>query len=195
MTDTHDDRPTVLIAEDEPLASMALRAQLEALEYRVLGAARDGAEAVLLGSCFPIDLGLFDLRMPVMTGLDAAHQLFRAAPTPVVLLTGFGAADLPNPMPRPPIFATLSKPIGLGDLRTGLTRAYSGFIDWYENDDARAHRVRRAREERRTIGRAVDRLAADTSTLVAAARIVERAREQHRDLIDVANDVLQESPG
>lgn len=194
MTEQADDRHTILIAEDEPLASMALRAQLEALDYRVLGTARDGSEAVLLGTCFPIDIGLFDLRMPAMNGLDAAHELFRIAPTPVVLLTGFGPADLPDPIPLPPIFATLSKPVGLGDLNTGLSRAYSAFIDWYETEDDRAHRVRRSRDDRTLIGRAVDRLAADSSTLTAAARIVQRARDRGRPLVDVARDILREEP-
>ena len=137
MTPSHDDPPTVLIAEDEPLASMALRAQLEALDYRVIATARDGDEAVLLGTCLPVDLGLFDLR-------------------------------------------------------TGLTRAYAGFLDWYESDDERAHRVRRARDERHITARAVQRLAADTSTLVAATRLVQRARDQRRPLVDVARQILNQ---
>ena len=102
----------ILIAEDEPLASMALRAQVEALGHNVLAVARDGADAAALVRCLPADLAIFDMKMPAMSGLDAALDAFPDAPTPVLLLTGFGSADLPDPMPEPPIFALVTKPVG-----------------------------------------------------------------------------------
>ncbi|HSH44217.1 MAG TPA: response regulator [Longimicrobiales bacterium] len=148
------DSPVVLIAEDEPLASMALRAQMEALGYVVAGVARDGEETVALGRCLPVELAIVDMKMPGLSGLDAAVELFRLAPTPVVLLTGFGAADLPASIPRPPIFAILTKPVGLAELRTGIQKARDGFQEWMERESA-AERVREDREARRLIARAI----------------------------------------
>lgn len=189
-----DAGPTALIAEDEPIASMALRAQLEALGYTVVAAARDGEEALNLATCFPLDVAVLDQRMPRRTGLEAAVELFRDAPTPVLLLTGFSGADLPDPVPRPPIFATLTKPVGLADLRAGLDRARDGFQEWVESDPEARHAVRRSREERDTIGRAVRRLAGDASPAAAAASLVKRAREGGVPLVDVARQALGSGP-
>lgn len=190
MTRSEPDGRLILVAEDEPLASMALRAQLEALEYNVLGPARDGDEAVALGACYPVDTALFDVRMPRRSGLQAAIDLFEIAPTPVVLLSGVGAADLPDPLPRPPIFALITKPASLDDLAAALDIARSRFERWLEHDtdaDVAGQRARRA-----TIGRAVDLLADGERPAAAAARILDRARSEERAPVDVARDILGE---
>lgn len=183
--------PLVLIAEDDPLASMALRAQLEALSFRVLGPARDGVQAVALGRCYPADLALFDLRMPGRSGIEAAFDLFEAAPTPVVLLTGSGSADLPEPVPLPPIFGVLSKPADLADLGTGLGDALARFRGWVERE--RRSDVRHAREQRILIGRAVDRLAEGPRKADASLRFLERVREEGTDPVDLACSILAEA--
>ncbi len=178
----------VLVAEDEPLASMALRAQLEALEYQVLGPARDGDEAVALGACYPVDVALFDVRMPRRSGLQAAIDLFDLAPTPVVLLSGVGAADLPDPLPRPPIFAMITKPASLDDIAAALDLARARFDRWLDEDadtDVALDRDRRA-----TIGRAVDQLADGSRTAAAAAHILDRARHENCAPVDIARDIL-----
>ena len=138
----------IVIAEDEPLASMALRAQVEALGYHVAGVARTGQQAADLLRTLPVRLGVFDMKMPTMTGLDAALQAFPDALTPVLLLTGFGASDLPDPIPRPPIFGLVTKPVGLAELRTGMQRALDRFDEWARSEN-RADDVRAAFEARR----------------------------------------------
>lgn len=187
------DRPLALIAEDEAIASMALRAQLDALGYDVLGPARDGEEAVNLGSCFPVDIAIFDQRMPRHTGIEAAARLFDDAPTPVLLLTGFSGADLPDPIPRPPIFATLTKPAGLAELEAGLDRARSAFLDWTAADPDMERDVRRSRDDRTLIARAVRAHAGDDPLSASAAAFVQRARQEGLTLVDLARRVLQEA--
>lgn len=188
-----ESRPVVLIAEDEPIASMALRAQLEALDYSVVATARDGAEALSLGSCFPLDVAVFDQRMPHRTGLEAAIALFQDAPTPVLLLTGVSGADLPDPVPRPPIFATLTKPVGLSDLRDGVERARARFREWADSDPEVGGTIQRSREERGTIARAVRQIAGDDSLAETSAALLERARQEGRPLVDVARRLLADA--
>lgn len=184
------DRPLVLVAEDEPLASMAIRAQLEALDFRVLGPARNGDEAVALGACHPVDVALFDMRMPGRTGLQAALDLFDLAPTPVVLLTGVGNADLPDPIPEPPIFAVLSKPVDLQDIRTALEAALSGFQRWADEEAALPEGGEADAGRRTTLARAVTVLADGGRPAAAAARILQRARDEGRTPADIANEIL-----
>lgn len=185
-----EDRPLVLIAEDEPLASMALRAQLDALDCRVLGPARNGDEAVALGACHPVDVALFDMRMPGRSGLQAAHDLFELAPTPVILLTGVGAADLPDPVPEPPIFALLTKPVDLQEIRTALATASAGFQQWLEETPAPDRPDGGPPDPRATIARAVEHLARGGRPASAAAEILERARDQGRTPAEIAADIL-----
>ncbi len=187
-----DERPLILVAEDEPITSMALREQLEALDFRVLGPARDGDDAFALGVCFPVDLGLFDLRMPRRSGLDAARDLFDLAPTPVVLLTGFDAADLPDDLSAPPIFGRAAKPIGMAELRSAIDAAFVRFRDWCLANPDEDRRTASARDERTTIARAV--LATADGRLLAsvAADLLRRSRADRRSLLDTALALLDE---
>lgn len=183
----------VLVAEDEPLASLALRAQLEALGHEVVGPARDGDEAVALGACFPAEIALFDFRMPRRNGIEAAKLLFEIAPTPVVLLSGFDSASLPEPIPRPPIFASLTKPADLADLRAALAAATEAFARWLAAQPEREALVLQRRSERATIARAVTGLARDTPIAAVAERLLEQAARENRSLLDIARHSLAET--
>lgn len=188
-----DAAAVVLIAEDDPLASMALQAQVEALGHTVAGVARDGSEAAAMTRCIPADLAVFDMKMPRRTGLDVAVEMFPAAPTPVLLLTGFGAADLPDPVPEPPIFALLIKPIGLVELGQGIDRALARFQEWMATEHAE-QRVRESRDERRYIQRALARTAGDRSTATAAAHFIERAEAERVSPAELARRILRSDP-
>ncbi len=70
-------RPTALIAEDEPLLAQALQAELALAwpELQLLGVVGDGASAVVQTLARQPDVLFFDVRMPGQSGLDAATQL------------------------------------------------------------------------------------------------------------------------
>jgi len=69
--------PTALIAEDEPLLAQALQAELARAwpELQVLHTVGDGASAVKAALELVPQLLFFDIRMPGMSGLDAALDL------------------------------------------------------------------------------------------------------------------------
>ena len=84
----------VLIAEDETLIRMDLRAGLEAHGLEVCGEARDGNEAVDLAQRMQPDVVVLDVRMPGLDGLEAARQIQAARPTPLLLLTAYDDPEL-----------------------------------------------------------------------------------------------------
>lgn len=69
--------PRALIAEDEPLLAQALQAELARAwpELRIVGVAGDGASAVQQALQQQPDVLFFDVRMPALSGLDAAARL------------------------------------------------------------------------------------------------------------------------
>jgi DNA-binding LytR/AlgR family response regulator len=70
-------RPTTLIAEDEPLLAAALQAELARLwpDLQVLDSVGDGHSALEQALALRPDLLFFDIRMPGLSGLDAAAAL------------------------------------------------------------------------------------------------------------------------
>ncbi len=69
--------PTALIADDERLMREQLRARLSQVwpELEIVAEARNGQEAVSLTEQQHPDVVFLDIRMPVLTGVDAARQI------------------------------------------------------------------------------------------------------------------------
>ena len=69
--------PTALIAEDEPLLAAALKAELARAwpELQIVATVGDGASAVAQALALKPAVLFFDIRMPGMSGLDAAAEL------------------------------------------------------------------------------------------------------------------------
>ena len=67
---------TVLIADDQPLMRSALRTCLDAEDdITVVAEAADGAQAVRLADRLRPDVVVMDVRMPIMSGIDATRQI------------------------------------------------------------------------------------------------------------------------
>ena len=74
---TTSNTPTALIAEDETLLAEALQAELAHLwpELRIVASVGDGTSAVAQALSTQPDVLFFDIRMPGMSGIDAAAAL------------------------------------------------------------------------------------------------------------------------
>ena len=156
----------VLIAEDETIIRLDVRALLERAGHEVVAEARDGQEAVALAAEHAPDLIVMDVRMPHMDGIEAAREISRARPVPIVMLTAYAEADLVARASDAGAFGYLVKPFREVDLLPAIDTA-------------------RARFEELAALRAE---AADLSEALASRKAVERAKGilMERDGIDEA---------
>ena len=83
----------VLIADDQDIVRSGLTMLLNAQpDIEVVGAAADGRQAVALARQLHPDVCLFDIRMPLMDGIEATRQLAgpeATDPLPIVVITTF----------------------------------------------------------------------------------------------------------
>src|SRR5438477_5333192 len=101
---------TVLVADDEQAIADALQGLLEDAGYTVVGVAHNGSEVITMVESLRPDVIIMDLRMPVMTGIEAATELRVTHPEiPVVILSAYEDAGLQLVAERIPVAAYLVK--------------------------------------------------------------------------------------
>ena len=80
----------ILVAEDETIIRLDLRALLEGAGFEVCAEAKDGLEAVELARSELPDLAVLDVKMPRLDGIEAARRILEEDPIPIVMLTAYG---------------------------------------------------------------------------------------------------------
>jgi response regulator NasT len=143
----------VLIAEDETIIRLDLRALLERAGHEVVGEARDGDEAVALAERLVPDLIVMDVKMPRLDGIDAARRIITNRPVPIVMLTAYAQAELIDRAAEAGAFGYLVKPFREADLLPAMATARARFQE-LEAVRAEAASVAEALATRKTLERA-----------------------------------------
>ena len=116
----------ILIAEDETIIRLDLRALLEKAGFEVCAEAKDGEEAVTLARTVEPDLAVLDVKMPKLDGIDAARRILEERPIPIVMLTAYGQDEIVQRAAEAGVFGYLVKPFReqdlLPDIRTARAR-------------------------------------------------------------------------
>jgi response regulator RpfG family c-di-GMP phosphodiesterase len=93
MTTPHDERPRVLIVDDEKFIRDIL-ADFLGMEGYVVRTAEDGASALAELGRARYDMIISDLKMPRMGGIELLGAIGQAAPSALtVIMTGFGTVE------------------------------------------------------------------------------------------------------
>jgi two-component system cell cycle sensor histidine kinase/response regulator CckA len=113
----------VLVVDDESSIRLSLHRFLTRLGYLV-SMARNGCEALaVLDDSGTVDLVITDLVMPDFDGRELILQMRRDHPAiPVLVISGYPAALLPDPDPDGQPVPFLAKPFGLDALESEVRR-------------------------------------------------------------------------
>jgi response regulator NasT len=113
----------VLIAEDETIIRLDLRALLERAGFEVCAEARDGEEAVELARETEPEVAVLDVKMPRLDGIEAARRILDERPIPIVMLTAYGQEELVSRAIEAGVFGYLVKPFREQDLLPAIQTA------------------------------------------------------------------------
>ena len=117
----------IVIAEDEAIIRLDLRETLEEEGYEVVGDCGRGDEAVALVKEKNPDVVILDIKMPVMTGLEAAKLIAATRICPVVMLTAFSQREIIEQARDAGALAYLVKPFQKSDLIPAIELAIARF--------------------------------------------------------------------
>jgi response regulator NasT len=144
----------ILVAEDETIIRLDLRALLERAGFDVIAEAKDGEEAVALAREHQPDLAIMDVKMPRLDGIEAARRILDERPIPIVMLTAYGQEELVSRAVEAGVFGYLVKPFREQDLLPAIRAAR-----------ARHEELAELREEAESLAEAL-----------AARKAIERAK-------------------
>jgi response regulator NasT len=117
----------IAVADDEPDLRDYFRRSLPRLGHRVVAAAGTGRELVEQCRTLRPDLVITDVRMLDLDGIDAAAQVYRERPVPIILVSAFFDPALVTRAEADHTPGYLVKPIKHADLLPTIALAVRRF--------------------------------------------------------------------
>ncbi len=128
---------SVLIADDDAVIRMDLRAMLEDMGHVVVAEADNGEDACHLARSLKPSIAILDAMMPRRNGLQAAATLSSERICPVVMLTAYSEAPLVEEATRAGVLAYLVKPFRRDEIAPALQIALARFRELVAVEDDR----------------------------------------------------------
>ena len=182
---------TVVVAEDEAIIRLDLVEALYEEGYDVVAQCGRGDDAVRLVREHRPDLALLDIKMPGLTGIDAAREITADTSTAVVMLTAFSQRDLIHDASDAGAMAYLVKPYQREDLVPAVELAIARRREAATLRDELSA-VEQRFEQRKTIDRAKGHLIDHHGLAEADAfQFLQRSAMSRRSrMIEIAREVL-----
>ena len=119
----------IVLAEDEAIIRLDLRETLQEEGYEVVGDVGRGDQAVEMVDSLKPDVAIFDIKMPGMSGLEAAKIVSDKKICPVVMLTAFSQREIIEQARDAGALAYLVKPFQRTDLVPAIELAIARFAE------------------------------------------------------------------
>lgn len=181
----------IVVADDEQDMQDYFRSILPRLGHTVAAVASTGKELVEHCINHAPDLVITDIKMPDMDGIDAAVQIYRHHPIPVILVSAYHDPELIARAEGDHILAYLVKPIKQSDLEPAIAIAMRRF-EQFQMLHKEAASLKQALEDRKLIERAKGVLMKKTSLdeNTAFRRMQRLASDKNRKLVEIAQMIL-----
>jgi AmiR/NasT family two-component response regulator len=181
----------IAVADDEPDMRDYLQKILPHLGHQVTSVARNGRELVQQCQTSSPDLVITDIKMPEMDGIDAAKEICRTKPIPVILVTAYEDPELIERAESNHVLAYLVKPVKQANLGPAITLAMRRF-EQFQALAKEATDLRQSLENRKIIERAkgvvMKRIGVDEQE--AFRRLNKLARDRNWKIADMAQKIL-----
>ncbi len=181
----------IAVADDEPDMQEYFAKILPRLGHEVVSVAGNGRQ--LLEHCLRLhpDLVISDIKMPELDGIEAAEQLYRNGPIPVILVSAYHDHQLIERAESDHIMAYLIKPIKQADLEPAIALAVRRFHQ-FEAVKKEAQSLRQALDDRKLIERAkrvmMRRAGLDEQT--AFERLQNLSSDKNEKMVDLARCIM-----
>jgi response regulator NasT len=181
----------IAIADDEPDMRDYFQKSLLRLGHKVVAVAENGRQLVEQCRAMRPDLVITDIKMPDMDGIDAAVQIYKDRPVPVILVSAYHDAALLERAEADHILGYLVKPITQANLEPAIGLSMRRFAQ-FEALRREAADLRQALEDRKVIEKAKGVLMKKVGLEEQDAfrRLQKLASEKSRKLVEIANMIL-----
>ena len=181
----------IVVADDEPRMQEYFQKILPMLGHEVVGVACTGRE--LVEHCLKAkpDLVITDVKMPDMDGIDAAGEIYRNSPVPVILISAHHDEELIARAEADHVMAYLVKPVKQAHLEPAIAIAIRRFGEFEDLRKDTAD-LRQALADRKIIEQAKGILmrTANLDEPAAFRRLQKLASEKNRKLIEIAHMII-----
>ena len=179
----------ILIADDEAIIRLGLKAMLQEMGHEVI-VAMNGREAIQMAARQSPDLAILDIKMPYTDGLQAAKTIARDRPLPILILTAFSDSDLIDRATDLPIQGYLIKPVQPAELSAAISVATKRFEEGRELTE-RARKLEEDMKTRKLVERAKGKLMLTGLSEEDAYRALQiHARKNRLTMRDAAMAIL-----
>ena len=187
-------RTKILIAEDEAIIRLDLKESLEAEGYEVVGETGRGDEVIGLVRSLEPDLVILDIKMPGMTGIQAAEIITEEGLAAVILLTAFSQQELVQQASNAGVLAYLVKPFQRSDLVPSIELALARYKEITLLKEEKTH-LENNLESRKVIDRAKGMLTDKYGLKESDAYryIQKKAMTERTTMKDIAETILTEA--
>jgi response regulator NasT len=181
----------IAIADDELDMREYLQETLTDLGHQVVVVATTGRELVEQCRAQRPDLVLTDIKMPDLDGIDAARQLYRDYPVPIILVSAYHDTELIERAEADHVLAYLVKPIKQADLEPAIAIALRRFEQFQELRQQAAD-LQQALADRKVIERAKGILmkVGELDEAAAFRRLQKLASDHNKKLVEVAQMIV-----
>ncbi len=193
MKDEKKQLVRIVIAEDEAIIRLDLRESLEAEGYVVVGETGRGDEAIELARDLNPDVVILDIKMPGLTGIEAAKVISDEKIAAVLLLTAFSQRDLIQDASQAGALAYLVKPFQRSELVPSVELAIGRFkeiSDLKEKNDALLETLETRKIVDRAKGTLMDQFALKERD--AYRYLQKRAMEERLPMKEIALLILED---